>query len=118
MSKANDLTDKQILAMGVKKNPKIKKRTLFKDYCGTYVNLGLTHKDAKTMKKELPAVAKRGVELIVKDILRKTQMPTKWVEGQKPFITIVIYPGIVDSRDGEKEFFYPPVTGNYRIEEV
>jgi len=118
MSKANDLTDKQILAMGVKKNPKIKKRTLFKDYCGTYVNLGLTHKDAKTMKKELPAVAKRGVELIVKDILRKTQMPTKWVEHQKPFISIVVYAGLVDELDGQTTFIYPIQGRDYKIEEV
>jgi len=117
MTKSNDLTDKEILAMA-KKTPKKVKRVLFKDYCGTYINLGLEHKDAHTIKQELPAVAKRGVELIVKDILRKTQMPTKWVEGQKPFITVIIYPGIVDSRDGEDEFFYPSVTQDYRIEEV
>ena len=112
-----DLTDKEILALGVK-TPKIKKRVLFKEYTGTYINLGLTHKDAHTIKQELPAVAKRGAELIIKDILRKTQMPKKFREGQRPFITLIIYAGIAETIDGNEIFTYPSATEDYKLEEV
>ena len=112
-----DLTDKQLLAMG-RRAPKKIKRTLFKQYAGTYVNLGLENRDAKTMKQELPAVAKRGVELIMKDILRKTQMPTRLAKHQKPFITIIVYPGIVDTKGGKEVYVYPSQEAEYKIEEV
>jgi len=114
MFKTNDLTDKQILAMA-KKTPKVVKRVLFKDYCGTYINLGLTTKDAKTMKKELPAIAKRASELVIKDILRKTQMP-KLPDHLKPFLTLIIYAGVVDESSGI--FRYPDSTEEYKLEEV
>ena len=107
-----DLTDKEILALG-KKN-KIKKRCLFKDYCGTYINLGLTSKDSKLQKKELVAVAKRASELVIKDILGKTQMP-KLPDHLKPFLTLIIYAGVVDESSGT--FCYPDSTEEYKLEE-
>ena len=112
-----DLTDKEILALGVK-TPKIKKRVLFKEYTGTYINLGLTHKDAHTMKQELVAVAKRGAELIMQDILRKTKMPTKLPKHQQPMITIIIYPGVADTLEGRELFIYPSAMEDYKLEEV
>jgi len=112
-----DLTDKEILALG-KKN-KIKKRCLFKDYCGTYINLGLEHKDAHTIKQELPAIAKRGAELVMDDILRKTQMPTtKFKKHQQPIITIIIYAGIMEEVGGHTNVLYPSQTEEQRLEEV
>ena len=113
-----DLTDKQLLAMG-RRAPKKIKRTLFKQYAGTYVNLGLTTRDSKTIRKELPAIAKRGAELIAKDILRKTQMPTRLAKNQQPFITVLVYPGIVKTdKNGKETFVYPEMTEEYKIEEV
>ena len=109
-----DLTDKEILALGVK-TPKIKKRVLFKDYTGTYINLGLTSEDSKLQKKELVAVAKRASELVIKDILRKTQMP-KLPHYLKLFLTLIIYAGVADESSGI--FCYPDSTEEYKLEEV
>jgi len=109
-----DLTDKELLAMG-KKTPKVKKRVLFKDYCGTYMNLGMANRDSKTIKKELTAIAKRGTVLIMKDILKKTVMPKKFPEYQQPLITVIIYAGIMDDTKG---VIYPEPTDEYRLEEV
>ena len=114
-----DLTDTEILAMA-KKTPKVIKRVLFKEYAVTYVNLGLTTRDAKTMKKELPAIAKRGAELVMDDIFRKTQMPTtKFKKHQQPIITIIIYAGIMEEVGGHTNVLYPDSMGtDYRLEEV
>lgn len=113
----NDLTDKQIIAMGKKTKP-VKKRILFKEYAVTYINLGLASRDNKTMKKELPAIAKRGADLIMKSILKKTRMPTKLPEHEKPFITIIIYAGIMSNIDEVESFVYPPNSPTIRLEEV
>ena len=117
MSKTNDLTDKQILAMA-RKTPKVKKRVLFKEYAVTYVNLGLENRDAKMMKKELPAIAKRGAELVMNDILRKTTMPGKLKSHQQPLITIIIYAGIMEEVDGHTNVLYPDPLEDYGLEEV
>ena len=118
MTKTNDLTDKQILAMA-KKTPKVKKRVLFREYAVTYINLGLDNRDAKTMKKDLPGIANRGAELVMNDILRKTQMPTgKFKEHQQPIITIIIYAGILEEVGGHINVLYPSQTEDYRLEEV
>lgn len=111
---SKDLTDKELLAMG----KKVKKRVLFKDYVGTYCNLGLQNRDMKTIRKELPAIAKRGAGMIMKNILKKTKMP-KLPKHQRGFISIVIYAGFVDTLDGETKFVYPAQgADNFRIEEV
>ena len=64
MFKTNDLTDKELLSMAVK-TPKVVKRVLFKEYAGTYCNLGLANRDAHTMKQELVHIAKRGAEMVM-----------------------------------------------------
>ena len=117
MDKNKNLTDKELLAMG-KKAPPAKKRTLFKEYAVTFVNLGLTSKDSKMMRKELPAIAKRGAGLVMENILLKTKMPTKLPEYQQPFITIIIYAGIVDKVGGKETFIYPSEPADMHIEEV
>jgi len=108
-----DLTDKEILAMAKKE----KKRVLFKDYVGTYCNLGLQNRDAKTIRKELPAIAKRGAGMIMKKILKETRI-LKLPKHQQGFISIVIYAGILDELDGKRTFIYPNPVDDYRIEEV
>ena len=111
-----DLTDKELLAMG--KKVTVKKRVLFKDYAVTYINLGLAHRDNKTMRKELRAVAKRGADLVMKSILKKTVMPrVKFPEHQQPFITVIIYAGVKDD-SGETTYTYPNALNHYRLEEV
>jgi len=109
-----DLTDKELLAMG-KKPPRVKKRVLFKEYCGTYMNLGMASRDNKTMKKELTAIAKRATVLIMKDILKKTVMPKKFPEQQQPLITVIIYAGVMDNTEG---IIYPTPSDEYKLEEV
>lgn len=116
MDRSKDLTDKELLAMG--KKSKVIKRILFKDYTATFINLGLTSKDSKMMKKELPAIVKRGAELVIKDMLDKTKMPTDLPKHQQPFVTIVIYAGVVDRLDGKETFIYPNATDDSRLEEV
>ena len=69
----------------------------------------------KTIRKELPAIAKRASELLIKDILKKTKMP-KLPKHQQGFISVIIYAGIVDESNGT--FFYPEPTEEYRLEEV
>ena len=107
-----DYTDKELLAMG----KKVKKRVLFKDYVGTYCNLGLQNRDMKTIRKELPAIAKRASELVIRAIIRKTRMPTRFSKNEKPFITIIIYAGIADETN--KAFIYPNPTEDFKLEEV
>jgi len=109
-----DLTDKQLLAMG-RKDVKPKKPILFKDYAVKYINLGLANRDNKTMKKELPAIAKRGAKLVMDSILKATQMPKKFPKHQQPLITVMIYAGVMDELDGKKTVIYP---SDGRIEEV
>ena len=116
----NDLTDKQLLAMGKKDKP-IKKRTLFKEYAVKYINLGMSGKDSKAMRKELPAIAKRGAGMVMDSILEVTKMPGKLPKHQEPLITIIIYAGIWDeklSNIGEKAIIYPSEMEGYRLEEV
>ena len=112
-----DLTDKELLAMG-KKNKPVKKRILFKEYAVKFINLGLANRDNKMMKKELPAIAKRGAKLVMKAILKDTNMPRKkFPKHQQPFITVIIYAGIKDDLDGITTFIYPNAL-NRHIEEV
>lgn len=116
----NDLTDKEILAMG-KKNKPVKKRVLFKEYAVKYINLGMANRDSKTMRKELPAIAKRGAGMVMDSILKVTKMPGKLPEHQEPLITIIIYAGIWDKKlsdIGEKAIIYPSEMEDYRLEEV
>jgi len=112
-----DLTDKELLAMG-KKTPKVKKRTLFKDYAVKYINLKVTSKDSKLMKKELPAIAKRGAELVMKSILKSTTLPKKLPDHECPFLTVIIYAGIEDSLGGQYRYIYPSALADQHIEEV
>lgn len=119
MSK-KDLTDKQLIAMGKKVKP-VRKRTLFKEYAVKFVNLGLAGRDSKTMRKELPAIAKRGAGMVMESILEATRMPGKIPEHQEPLITIIIYAGLWDkklSEIGEKAIIYPSAMDDYRLEEV
>ncbi|PKP62219.1 hypothetical protein CVT91_00075 [Candidatus Atribacteria bacterium HGW-Atribacteria-1] len=109
-----DLTDKQILAMAVKP---VQKRILFKEYAVSYCNLGLANRDSKTMRKELPAIAKRGAELVMEHILKKTKIPEDLPYHQHPFISVIIYAGVMDDL-GEKTFIYPLPTEDFRLEEV
>jgi len=117
MTKSKDLTDKEILAIG-KKNPRVKRRTLFKEYAVAYCNLGMANRDSKTMRKELPAIAKRGAEMVMKHILNQTRMPGKLKDYEKPFITIMIYSGIMKEIGDKKEFIYPSASDGYGLEEA
>ena len=110
---AKDLTDKELLAMG----KKVKKRVLFKDYVGTYCNLGLQNRDMKTIRKELPAIAKRGAGMIMKAILKKTVI-RKLPKSKQGFISVVVYAGIVDDLGDKMTFLYPNPTDEYRLEEA
>ena len=109
-----DLTDKELLAMGKKSKPK---RVLFKDYVGTYCNLGLQNRDMKTIRKELPAIAKRASGLVMKSILKKTRMP-KLPKSKQGFITVIIYAGIAEKLDGREVFIYPNPTEDFKLEEA
>lgn len=111
------MTDKQLIAMGKEEKP-IRKRVLFKEYAVSYCNLGMANRDSKTMRKELPAIAKRASHWVMKHILKKTRMPGKFPEHQQPFITVIIYAGIAEEIDGRKTFTYPSPTADYKLEEV
>ena len=116
----NDLSDKELLAMGKKVKP-VRKRVLFKEYAVSFCNLGMANRDAKTMKKELPAIAKRGADMVMKHILKKPRMPGKFPKHQQPLITVIIYAGIYDKKlsdIGEKAIIYPSAMDDYKLEEV
>jgi len=117
VDKKKNYSKKELLAMG-KPTPKLKKKVLFKDYCSKYCNLGMANRDSKTMRKELPAIAKRGAYMIMKSMLKDTRFPGNLKDFQKPFISIVIHAGIMEEIDGKRIFIYPSSLAGGGLEEV